>query len=88
MGHSISADKRERQNVTRATRNKTNRSTLKKELKAFDKALKESPAKAQDALRKVVSALDTAARKHAIPKARADRKKARLALAAAKVKTA
>ncbi|MBI3829206.1 MAG: 30S ribosomal protein S20 [Planctomycetes bacterium] len=88
MGHSLSADKRERQNVVRALHNKLNRSTLKKELKTFDKVLKEKPADAQTALSKVWSALDRAARKNAIPKARADRKKARLALAVERLKTA
>lgn len=87
MGHSLSADKRERQNVVRAQRNKLNRSTLKKELKNFDKLLREKPAEAGKALSKVWSALDRAARKNAIPKARADRKKARLALAVQRVKS-
>lgn len=86
MGHSLSADKRERQNVTRALRNKQNRSVLKKDLKAFDQALKAGPAEAQKALAKVFQSLDRAARKNAIPKARADRKKARLALRVQKIK--
>ena len=85
MGQSLSARKRERQNVVRREHNKLNKSTLKKELKAFEKLLKENPAQAKAALSKVFSALDVAARKHAIPKNRADRKKARLALAVQKV---
>ena len=85
MGQSLSADKRERQNVARREFNKLNRRTLKKELKAFEEELKDQPAKAKESLGKIFSALDRAVRKNAIPKGRADRKKARLALAAQKV---
>jgi len=85
MAQSLSADKRERQNIVRSLHNRLNRNVLKKELKAFDKALKDSPAQAPQALSKVFSALDIAVRKRAIPKGRADRKKARLALALQKI---
>ena len=80
MGHSLSAVKRERQNVKRQARNKANKSVLKKELKIFEQALAANPAEAGTAYARVQGALDKAARKNAIPKGRADRKKARLAL--------
>jgi len=85
MAHSLSAQKRERQNATRSLYNRLNRNVLKKELKAFDKTLKDTPAQAPEALSKIYSALDIAVRKHAIPKGRADRKKARLAQALQKI---
>ena len=86
MGHSISATKRERQNETRRQRNITTRVSLKKELKKFEKTVRENPAKAAEALSEIQGHLDRAARKNAIPKGRADRKKARLALFILRVK--
>jgi len=80
MAHTSSALKRQRQNEKRNQRNRANKSALKKELKAFERDLKAKPGEAPKLLAKISSALDRAARKNAIPKGRADRKKARLAL--------
>jgi len=85
MPRTQSASKRLRQNEKRRTRNRTNKSTLKKELKSFEKELRAKPDEAPKLLSKVSSALDQAARKNAIPKGRADRKKSRLALLAQRV---
>jgi small subunit ribosomal protein S20 len=82
MAHTSSAFKRQRQDEKRRERNRANKSTLKKELKSFEKDLKANPAEAPKLLAKISSALDRAARKNAIPKGRADRKKSRLALLA------
>ena len=87
MGHSLSADKRERQNAKRRLRNRTTKIVLKKELKLFEEAVKTAPAEAQKAYARVQSALDRAVRKNAIPRGRADRKKARLALYLQKLKS-
>jgi small subunit ribosomal protein S20 len=81
MGHSLSASKRERQNVKRRHRNRGNMIVLRKELKGLGTVISTSGPGAKDALSKAYKALDRAARKNAIPKKRADRKKARLALA-------
>ncbi|HYG75028.1 MAG TPA: 30S ribosomal protein S20 [Planctomycetota bacterium] len=83
MGHSLSADKRERQNLKRRHRNRGNTIALKKELKRVTAEI--ATGKAADpkaALSGAFKALDRAARKNTIPKKRADRKKSRLALAA------
>jgi small subunit ribosomal protein S20 len=80
MAHTSSALKRQRQNEKRNERNRANKSTLKKELKAFEKDVRANPAEAPKLLAKISSALDHAVRKNAIPKGRADRKKSRLAL--------
>jgi small subunit ribosomal protein S20 len=81
MGHSLSASKRERQNVKRRHRNRGNMIVLRKELKSVGPIISANSPDAKDALSKAYKALDRAARKNAIPKKRADRKKARLALA-------
>ncbi|HLX61900.1 MAG TPA: 30S ribosomal protein S20 [Planctomycetota bacterium] len=81
MGHSISADKRERQNIQRAARNRINRTALRKENKRIHAAITAGSVDAPKTLAEGFKAYDIAARKNAIPKKRADRKKARLALA-------
>ena len=83
MGHSLSADKRERQNVKRHHRNRGNVIALRKAMKQADSAIKGGSADAKT-LSESFKALDRAARKNAIPKKRADRKKSRLALAVAR----
>ena len=88
MGHSLSADKRERQNLKRRHRNRGNENTLKKELKKFNAALTTGAADPKAVLAAAYKALDVAARKNAIPKKRASRKKARLALALRKAQAA
>ncbi|MCZ7644769.1 MAG: 30S ribosomal protein S20 [Planctomycetota bacterium] len=87
MGHSLSADKRERQNEVRRARNLANRRTLKKDMKNFLKVAQENPAEAEKQLAKAQRSLDVAARKNAIPKKRADRKKGRLARMIHRAKT-
>jgi len=79
MGHSLSANKRERQNEVRRLRNKRNKILLRKELKAFDQALSEKDVDLKKAFDRVQGALDKAVKRRAIPKGRADRKKSRLA---------
>ena len=80
MGHSLSADKRERQNVKRNHRNRGNIITLRKEMKRIGSDIAGGKGD-QKTLNDAFKALDKAARKNAIPKKRADRKKSRLALA-------
>jgi small subunit ribosomal protein S20 len=81
MGHSLSATKRERQNLKRRHRNRGNMIALRKELKRVTAAISGAAGNPGEALKAGFKALDRAARKNAIPKKRADRKKARLALA-------
>jgi len=82
MPRTSSAFKRHRQSEKNRTRNRANKNVLKKELKSFEKDLRANPADAPKLLAQVSGALDRAARKNAIPKGRADRKKSRLALLA------
>lgn len=81
MGHSLSADKRERQNVKRAAINRNNKITLRKEVKRIAAVVESGTADIKKTLTEGFKAYDIAARKNAIPKKRADRKKSRLALA-------
>lgn len=81
MGHSLSADKRERQNFKRRRRNRENLGTLRKEMKRINADVEKGPADPKKTLSEAFHTLDRAARKNTIPKKRADRKKARLALA-------
>ena len=88
MGHSLSADKRERQNVKRALKNRENRTTLRKETKRIAAVIAAGNVDVKKTLSEGFKALDVAARKNAIPKKRADRKKSRLALAINRTKNA
>jgi small subunit ribosomal protein S20 len=81
MGHSLSADKRERQNLKRNRRNKGNKIVLRKEIKRIKSEIESGKADPKKTLSEGFSALDSAARKNAIPKKRADRLKSRMALA-------
>jgi len=81
MGHSLSADKRERQNLKRKHLNRGNTIKLRKEMKRIDGAIAGGATDAKKILSDGFKALDKAARNNAIPKKRADRKKSRLALA-------
>ena len=87
MGHSLSADKRERQNQKRAHKNRGNRNELRRQMKKVETAVK-SGTDPKATLSQGFKALDVAARKNAIPKKRASRLKARLALALNRAKTA
>ncbi|MBE7464482.1 MAG: 30S ribosomal protein S20 [Planctomycetes bacterium] len=80
MGHSVSATKRERQNEKRQERNIANKRNLKKDMKKFLTEVQAKPEEAEKLLAAAHRSLDIAARKNAIPKQRAHRKKARLAL--------
>ncbi len=80
MGHSLSADKRERQNAKRQHRNRGNMIALRKTMKRVTAEI--SAGAPPETLSTAFQALDRAARKNAIPKKRADRKKSRLAKAA------
>ncbi len=88
MGHSVSANKRERQNLKRHRRNRGNVITLRKELKRVNAEISAGKADPKTTLSEAFRALDRAARKNAIPKKRADRKKSRLALAINRAKAA
>ena len=81
MGHSLSANKRERQNEKRRQRNKVNKIAMRKELRKFNEELDKKEVDAKEAFSQVQKALDRAVKKNTIPKARANRKKARLAKA-------
>ncbi|MFH0940066.1 MAG: 30S ribosomal protein S20 [Planctomycetota bacterium] len=81
MGNSVSATKRERQNLKRKHRNRGNMNVLRKEMKRIRTELEGKPTDANKILAEGFKALDRAACKNAIPKKRADRKKSRLALA-------
>jgi small subunit ribosomal protein S20 len=88
MGHSLSADKRERQNLKRRHKNRGNQIALRKEMKRVTAEISTGKADPKKTLSEAFSALDRAARKNAIPKKRADRKKSRLALAIQRAKAA
>jgi small subunit ribosomal protein S20 len=81
MGHSLSADKRERQNLKRRRINRENMGALRREMKRVSAEVENKPADPKKTLAEGFKALDRAARKNTIPKKRADRKKSRLALA-------
>jgi small subunit ribosomal protein S20 len=87
MGHSLSADKRERQNLKRKHRNRGNMIKLRKEMKAVSAVIVEGKGD-EKTLATGFKSLDRAARKNTIPKKRANRKKARLALAINRAKAA
>ncbi len=80
MAHSLSAKKRDRQNLKRRARNRHRKEQIKTEVKAFQAALASGDvAKAQEQLNKTVSRLDKVAAKGAIHKNTAARKRSRLA---------
>jgi len=87
MGHSLSADKRERQNQKRAHKNRGNRNELRRQMKKVEADVK-AGTDAKATLSAGFKALDLAARKSAIPKKRASRLKSRLALAVNRAKAA
>ena len=81
MGHSLSADKRERQNAKRQHRNRGVRNELRRQIKKIRTDVTAGSSDPKKTLSEGFKALDRAARKNAIPKKRADRLKSRLALA-------
>jgi small subunit ribosomal protein S20 len=78
MANHASAEKRNRQRITRTNRNRAAKSALRSQLK---KARAEGAS--AEIVREAVSSLDKLASKGIIPKKRASRVKGRLALAAA-----
>ncbi|MGH7145076.1 MAG: 30S ribosomal protein S20 [Planctomycetota bacterium] len=92
MAYTLSAKKRQRQDKLRNERNRANHSRLKTALKKLDKVVTapdfKTAADPQKLLNDGFAAIDTAARKGAIPKKRANRKKSRLAKRIQKALTA
>ena len=80
MANHASAEKRNRQRITRTNRNKAAKSALRTTLKKARATLESGTASAE-AVREAVSSLDKLASKGIIPKARASRVKGRLARA-------
>jgi small subunit ribosomal protein S20 len=79
MANHFSALKRTRQTETRTTRNRSNSSRLRSELRGLREALaKGDEASAQQIFRKTVSALDKAIQKGVLHKNTAARYKSRL----------
>ena len=79
MANHKSAIKRIRQNEKSRQRNKAVRSSLRTEIGKFEDAVSEGDVEAAtNAFRVAASALDTAASKGVIPRARASRKTGRL----------
>ncbi len=80
MAHSVSARKRARQSAARRILNKSQRSSLRTQLKKVVAAVESGDREAaQTELGKAVKVLDKAARKGLIHKNQASRRKSRLA---------
>ena len=80
MAHSVSAEKRMRQNVKRQARNRWRKAKVKQVVKDYSEALVAGDAvKAAEDLKKVYRQLDRTAAKGTIHKNAANRKKSRLA---------
>ena len=80
MAHSLSAQKRNRQNITRQARNQARKTQLKPHIKEYDSALAGGDLQtAQQQLDSTCKKLDQVAAKGTIHKNTAARKKARLA---------
>jgi len=80
VAHSLSAKKRQRQNVKRRGRNRWRKTQIKDAIKAFDEAIRAGDAdKAAQQLRLCYKCLDKVASKNTIHKNAAARHKARLA---------
>ncbi len=80
MAHSLSAKKRDRQNLKRKARNRARKTLIRDEVKGLTAALAAGDAaKAAELFPKVVSRLDKVAAKNTIHKKAASRKRSRLA---------
>lgn len=80
MANSKSALKRVRQNEKRRVRHRKVKSSLRTYANRFDAAVEAGKSdEATEAYREITALLDRAASKGVIPKARADRKKGRMA---------
>jgi small subunit ribosomal protein S20 len=84
MANHASAEKRNRQRITRTARNRAAKSTLRTELKTARAALTGAADTAKAAVVDAQSALDRAASKGTIPTRRANRLKGRIAAALAR----
>jgi len=82
MANHASAEKRNRQRITRTNRNRAAKSALRSSLKKARAAIEGKAAEAATSLKDAVSALDKLASKGIIPKRRASRVAGRLAAAA------
>lgn len=79
MAHSLSAQKRVRQNIKRRARNRSRKEGVKVAVKAFETAITAGDAaKAKTELTAAVKKLDRVASKHTIHKNTAARKRSRL----------
>ncbi len=81
MANHASAEKRNRQRITRTERNRAGKSALRTELKKARAAVESASKDAAAAVKTAVSAADKHASKGHIPQKRANRLKARLAKA-------
>ncbi|MEZ4300103.1 MAG: 30S ribosomal protein S20 [Polyangiaceae bacterium] len=81
MANHASAEKRNRQRITRTERNRAGKSAFRTELKKARVAIASKPADAAGLVKEAISTADKAASKGFIPKKRAARVKARLARA-------
>ncbi len=88
MANHASADKRNRQRITKTARNRAAKSELRTTVKKARTAVKGAPTEAAALVTSAVSALDRAASKGTIPAKRASRVKSRLALALHKASVA
>lgn len=80
MAHSLSAEKRIRQNEKHRERNRARKSVIKTQIRKFNDALRDHDvAQAQEQFRVVTKKLDQTAAKGALHKNMVARKKARLA---------
>jgi small subunit ribosomal protein S20 len=84
MATHASAEKRNRQRITRTERNSALKSYVRKALKQAREAVEKGDASAADLVKGVHTLLDSAASKNVLPSKRASRLKSRLSLALAK----
>ncbi len=86
MAHSLSAKKRDRQNLKRRARNRWRKEKVKNVVRGFEEAAHSGDkAKTAEQLKAVVKTLDKVAAKGTIHKNTASRKKSRLAKRLAKM---
>ena len=88
MANHASAEKRNRQRITRTERNRAAKSKLRTTVKKARVATTSTPAEAAASVQEAARLLDKAASKGTIPARRAARLKSRLALALNKAKAA
>lgn len=88
MANHASAVKRNRQRIKRTARNRSQRATLRTEVKKARQAIASTPKEAAALVTQSHSGLDRAAQKGLIPKRRAARLKSRIARALHKASAA